>query len=555
MRHFVQRSRLMIASNERFRVVRFWAVGLVLSCTLISTACAPEPEPPAPLPATFTRGENAFNRGDYTRAIEAYRAFLQYQADEEYVPRALYKIALSQYRLKDYRAALVTLDELTTRFPGNTWAQADILRGDSHLALGNTVSALQAWAEAWRLANDSERPALRQRFDRVIEGLSASERERAAEVITNPTIRTWLERPPADRAAATSAPGTAATPQTSADALSDQKIGCLLPLSGPYGPYGQRSLEGIRLALGAERARLIVKDTRSDDEAAKAAFAELANQKDVVAIVGPLRSEVAAAVAPLAEPAQLPLLLLAQREGLANRYVVPTAMTRSQQADALAAYALRQRWRNVGVLAPDDNYGRAYRDKFRAALEQHGVRLAWADAYDPKNPSVIGQIDRVRERHEQGKLDAIFIPDTAATAVKIATAIRSAIPGIALLGSNDWNDPDALKSAMGTLDGAVFVAGFFAASARPATRAFVDAFRQEFGVTPDVFAAQGYDAGILLRETLRRGAANRDALADALRSDESVVGASGDLRVTTDGVARELFVLRIGAGKIEEVRP
>lgn len=329
------------------------------------------------------------------------------------------------------------------------------------------------------------------------------------------------------------------------------RIGCLLPLSGRYKEFGERSLQGIRLAFGSERDRLVVKDTSSDPEAAGAAVAELAGRTDVVAVIGPLRGEVAATVAALAESARLPLLLLAQREGLTGRYVLQAAMTRTQQAEALARQALRQSWRHVAVLAPDDRYGREFTAKFRSALEHGGGRVTWADTYDPRQRDASAPIARARERHAQGTIEAVFVPDSAAAATAIGTALRSAIPEIALLGTHEWYDPEELARAQ--LNGALLVTGFFPDSSRPAARLFVEAFRKQHQAVPDIFAAQAYDAAALLREVLQRGATSREAVADTLRGLEHVTGASGELRVRDGNATRALYLLRLNAGKLEEV--
>jgi ABC-type branched-subunit amino acid transport system substrate-binding protein len=525
------------------------------------SACSLSAPPPSSAPLTFLRGEHAFERGDYARAIDAYRAFLKHPSDEIYVPRAWYKVALSQFQLKQYRAALTTLDELRTRYPESGWPQASALRGDIHQALGNSVSALQAWAEAWRIGSESQRQELRPRFDRVIEKLSDTERERAREVITDPTIRKWIDRPPApprvaqppEHLPALLPPPRAALLPSPAPLRPGAQIACLLPLSGKYRAFGERSLRGIQLVLGTTHHQLLIRDTQGEAEPARAAFAEVATRTDVVGVIGPLSSEAAAAVAPLAPPAHMSLALLAQREGLTNHYVLQTAMTRSQQVDVLARYATRLHWRSFGILGSNDQYGRDFADKFRAAIERYGGRVTWQDFYDHRTREAAAQIARGRERRERGMLDAVFLPDSADAALLLGTALRTAMPDVGLFGPNDWNDPAALEKAGTQLNGAFFVAGFFADSSRPGTRAFVEAFRKAYDVRPDIFAAQAYDAATLLRAALDRGGSTRAAMDGALHAIGPVVGATGEIRVTASGAEHRLFLLRLVAGRLEEI--
>ncbi len=526
---------------------------------LLFAACSARPPVAAPAPIGFTTAEQAFQHGDYQRARKAYRIFLDHPSDDAYVPRAWYKLALCDYRRQEYRAALGALDQLAARYPDDTWPQAETLRGDANLALGNKVSALQSWASAWRVADEHDRVALRRRFDHAVETLSRAERENAQEIIANPTIRTWLERPPAPPAASTPATRQPAPRTSSAAALPaaprarGHHIGCLLPLSGRYRIFGERSLQGIQLAFAGEPDVLVVKDTRGDAATARAAFAELAARSDIVGVLGPLTGGAAAAAAPLAQPAGLPLVLLTQREQLANRYVLQPVMTRTRQAELLARVAVRQHWRHVGILAPDDDYGRSFGERFRVALERLGGRVTWNEQYPAHQGEATAQIAQARERFRRGVLDAVFLPDAADAAITIGAALRAAMPGVGLLGPNGWNDPEALSGAGHRLDGAIFVAGFFPASARPATRSFVETFRRVHQATPDVLAAQAYDAATLLRESLRRGASSRESVLLALHELGSVSGATGEIAVSAAGASRSLYVLRIGAGHVEEL--
>ncbi|MBL0713953.1 MAG: ABC transporter substrate-binding protein [Desulfosarcina sp.] len=122
-------------------------------------------------------------------------------------------------------------------------------------------------------------------------------------------------------------------------------LGCLLPLSGPYEVFGARALDGIQLAFhdlqqiqAGLPLRLIVKDTASDPQVAAAAMTALVEAR-VAGVIGPIAS--AESAAEVAEAARIPIMLLSQREGLADLgdYVFRYFITPRMQTGALAAYA------------------------------------------------------------------------------------------------------------------------------------------------------------------------------------------------------------------------
>ncbi len=114
-------------------------------------------------------------------------------------------------------------------------------------------------------------------------------------------------------------------------------------------------------------------------------FNQLSRNPGVVAVIGPLRSEDAEAVAPLARTAQLPLLLLSQHDGLADGSVLQVGMTRSRLVDAVLQYAMgKVRMRRFGILYPEDDLGKQYAATFRSEAERRGGTIVGTDAYSPR---------------------------------------------------------------------------------------------------------------------------------------------------------------------------
>ena len=140
-------------------------------------------------------------------------------------------------------------------------------------------------------------------------------------------------------------------------------------------------------------------------------------------------------------------------------------------------------------------------------------------------------LEKVRDRLPPvTDFDAIFIPDfpknlkllAPALAVedvvtqtclpeelkRIAKSTGRARPeaGAAPRARNGWGgDPTLYDTSPGGAGRhvrcAIFVDGFFAGSARPATKAFVDAFQKKYaGQMPTILEASAYDAARMIRE-------------------------------------------------------
>lgn len=329
------------------------------------------------------------------------------------------------------------------------------------------------------------------------------------------------------------------------------KVGCVLPLSGPARQYGERSLRGVRLAFGRDADRLTVKDSGGDAGTAARMFDELARDSAVVAVIGPLQRDAAQAMTAPAEAAHLPLLLLSPGEEPSSQYVLQAGVSRSRQVGTLLDYAMQKvRLRRFGVLYPTDPYGKELFETFRDEVTRRGGTVVGADSYPPGARNVDADVATVKQWRDAQNVQAVFVPDSGRAAAEFARSFQMLMPDVTLLGVHGWED---LADHRGALSGILFADTFYGGSARPGTRAFVAAFAETYGQTPGVAEAQAYDAALLVRRALNAGAQSRDELLERMRALGPVEGATGALQVTDHGIARNLFLLQVSEGKLQEI--
>jgi ABC-type branched-subunit amino acid transport system substrate-binding protein len=530
----------------------------------ILASCGARGHSPEDLPLAYRQAEDAFRLGDYERAERGYEAFLRLGEPDDLVPRAYYKLALAEFRQEKYSECLRVLDRMERQLEGRKFPRVDELRGDVEKARGNTVSALHWWETAWSNAEGEERIELYRRIRGAISELDESALAPARAVLqseeTRALIDARLRRGEGERVEPSGAEekprGEEPMEPPADEARPTPRVACLLPLTGSYAAYGQRSLNGIRLGLGEGADQLVVRDSQGRVEVARAALDELIGDPSIVAVIGPLRSEEAESIAVRAERAGLPLFLLAQRETASGQYVVQPVMTYERQAAQLAEYAVTAMGAaRLGVLYPSDGYGSGLARAFEDEFARRGGRVVGMVAYSPGAQEFAVEALSVQKWLADDALQGVFIPDYAETAFVLAGELRRAHPALQLLGSNGWNDPGRLGQAGHVLDDAVFVDGFFAASGRPATRSFVAAYQQRFQTPPQILEAQAHDAALLVRRALAAGARSRSEIVPALRRVRTIEGASGTIGIGSQGVQRELFLLRFARGTISELLP
>ncbi|HEV8329704.1 MAG TPA: penicillin-binding protein activator [Nitrospiraceae bacterium] len=369
-------------------------------------------------------------------------------------------------------------------------------------------------------------------------------------------------------------------------------IAAVLPLSGKLAPFASEVLSGIQLAVEANRDRagsasvgLIVKDFESDYASFLDDLSELLNTDRPLAVIGPLLSKNLPVMAELAERAHIPLITpsatLPNVRRLGN-YVFSTALTYQLQAKRIAAYAIKEQgFRRFCILHPDTTYGRELARLFAQEVRQHEGEVIAIESYKEGEADVSAQLKRMKAEDlkryglsmpiDQTKLagkltkldkkifytpgfDAIFIPGRAADAGLIAAQLNFHDMKVPFLGANGWNSTDFARTDDSSIDGAVFVDGFFVDSPSPTVQDFVDRFKKRFQTNPTLFAMQGYDAAKLVIDAVRKGASSGEAVHDQLLTQPDLSSLAGPAAFGPDGTLnRPLFLMQIKRGRFQQV--
>jgi len=192
-------------------------------------------------------------------------------------------------------------------------------------------------------------------------------------------------------------------------------------------------------------------------------------------------------------------------------------------------------------------------------------------------------LEKARERLPPvTDFDAIFIPDFASNVRLIAPALavedvvtqtcepaevekikkttgRPDLVPVQLLGANGWNDPSLFDMSPGGpgrhVRCAVLVDGFFASSARPETKRFVEAWGKKYpGQTPTILEASAHDAARMARQLVEARPTTRAALRDGLAQLKGFRGATGDISMGPRRTPeKELFFLTLDTSGLREM--
>lgn len=348
------------------------------------------------------------------------------------------------------------------------------------------------------------------------------------------------------------------------------RIGVVLPGSGRFAAVGEQLLEGVLLAVEARRrmapdlreVELVVRDDSSSVEAA-VRLVEGLEEADVVAVLGPIRTEALASVA--ARRAQDDLLVISPTAGggQGTGLNVYTAWDRrrrdSDVASALAEWMTEEMaLRTFGILHPAGQ-GLEAVESVREIVGKVGGEVLSVQSYAPRETTFEGPISELAAAEPDA---VIVLSDRPRTVLQMAPQlVYYGLRRWVTAGDANWADPSVTRRLDASYADYRLV-GTYVDRVSPATawQEFENLYEAEYrkSLPDNMFAALGFDAmGLILSGVPEAGVERRGAVGRALRRADPFHGATGDLRVDPDTgeLGRDVFVRVLLDGELVDPDP
>ena len=376
-----------------------------------------------------------------------------------------------------------------------------------------------------------------------------------------------------------------------------KRIGVVLTLSGKFGKFGYKALQGIELALKIFQPKadpsisLVVIDDQGDPDRALAAMDDLYFKHHVVAIIGPLVSKLAEPMGQKAQELGIPLVALTQKEAGGGDYVFNAALTPIMQVRELVRYAVEKAGvKRFSVLSPSGKFGDEYSTAFWDEVERVNGTIQGYETYPSEETDFREYVDKLiglaqpdarAPEVEELKLlkaatpiktrskkfdrmftlkpivdfEAVFIPDEPKALGQILpTFAYRDVEKMLFLGINTWNSAELIARAGRFAEGSVFVDGFYAGSEAASSKQFIQEYRETFNADPTLVEALAFDAANILASLLRDGkGSSRRNLRDRIMALRDFPGVTGKISYQEGRLTKRLSFLTVKNGKIEEV--
>ncbi len=293
-------------------------------------------------------------------------------------------------------------------------------------------------------------------------------------------------------------------------------IPVVAPLSGPLASFGQGVVNGARLkaeelntngGINGRPVAIRFEDDRCDPQTAAAVAVRLASDPDVFIVVGHVCSSATLAALPIYRAAGLPAITPASTNPAVGRLSAIYFRNVYQdefQGAFLARYVSRARhYKRVAILFAANDYGLGLKDAFAAAARRLGLQIVDCESCPAERTDFRAQLAKIRDLNP----DAVFLAGYAPQASLIVSQARGLGMKCVFFGADGLDDALMLKNP--DAEGLFVTTPFLADRGGAMVRDFVERYRRRFGLEPDWFAANTYDAVGLAAAALARAGCDR----------------------------------------------
>ncbi len=322
------------------------------------------------------------------------------------------------------------------------------------------------------------------------------------------------------------------------------RFGAVLPLSGAAEVYGKSIRQGIELAYEqvkadseAPKVELQVVDSKSDPPTAHDML-DRVYADGALAAIGGITSAEALAMVEVADSRRRILLSpsasLPQLSGISENFfrVYPSDFS---EGTVMSRYAFDELKVRTGViLAKEETYAKGIQTVFAEEFQRRGGKILETIEF----PAGTTDFAALADRTVTLKPDFVYLAAYADEIARLVAQLHAHQFNGLILTTSSFAAAETIASVRDQGEGIYFTQTSFTTQGKdlaPHVRAFVDAFEARWKKEPDIYAAHGYDAFMILVEAVRQGGDSTTSFWKGMRNIHEYPGVTGALQFDDRG--------------------
>ncbi len=329
------------------------------------------------------------------------------------------------------------------------------------------------------------------------------------------------------------------------------EFGVAAPFTGQEGAsvYGENIKRAVDLAIaevnaaGGVRGRMlnaIYEDTQLQASIAVSAVHKLVDLHDVGVIIGPVASSSTIATSEIAQESDVILISPASTSheisGI-SPFVFRTIAPDTLEGQAMAGFAKSNGYQRLAVAFVDNAGTRGPAVVFRDAIQRAGAEVVAFEVVPQGSTDARTQMTKLIS----GQPDAVYLLGYALELGSMIKQFREQDESTPILSFQVMEEPKVREIVGEAAEGVVFTSPtIYGAFATGTQRQFIDTFRDKYGSEPGIFAANAYDAVMVLAAVIEEHGFAVTAIRTALPTVRSFDGASGVFDIDSQGDSNQV---------------
>ena len=324
------------------------------------------------------------------------------------------------------------------------------------------------------------------------------------------------------------------------------KIGASFELTGNVAMYGKNILSGVKMSMDEANAKggvlgkkivIVESDNKSEPSESGNSVTKLVTQDKVIAVIGPATSGCVAAGAPITEANKIPHIapsgtapgLTVDNNGKVKPFMFRACFIDPFQGQVMAAFANNTlKAKNIAILKDSSSdYSKGLAAAFTATVVKNGGKIVAEEAFLSKDLDFKASLTKIKATNPE----ALYVPGYYEEVSKIIKQARELGLNVPVLGCDGWESPKLAEIAgKEALKDCYYVSAFSKDDPDPSVQNFIKAYKEKYQKDPDIFAMQGYNAGLVVVDSIKRAnTTDGTAIAKAMAETKDLPVASGKL--------------------------
>lgn len=335
-------------------------------------------------------------------------------------------------------------------------------------------------------------------------------------------------------------------------------LGAALPLTGEYQLYGQSIRKGVELAFeelrqteDGDRWSLDILDSESDATKSAELVARLF-ESGAVAVIGGVITDEALQSVPVAERFDRVLISPSasspELTGISKQFY-RVFISDAREGAVMAQFAVEDlSATDVVILAKETAYARGIQEVFRSNFERLGGQVVEFIEF----PEHGGDLSGLTERVTTLAPSAVYLAGYAEDISAMIRGLRAEGYQGLILTTAAFSSPAVIEQVGAAAENVLLTQTDFDPTAEQgAVRQFVEAYRAAYGLTPDIYAAHGYDAVRVLVAAIEGTDGGPTEVWSGLRALRDFQGVTGPLQFDERGDVQKFpRVYRVSGGQL-----